>query len=140
MKERILEEAVRSVLQWHCELVLSNNPDYAEAIGCLTTHVMSRVYHDHHGRAFEDQNRMRIYILAQFLRAYIEEQVDAGNEYRGYNQMTEELICGALQEIDFREIAEDLIGDYSPKSAEAVAEDEEFFNIMGFDNYDIDED
>ena len=124
-------------MTWHCQIILKNDPDCASAVECITTHVMTRVYHDRHGRAFEDQNRIRVYILSQFIRAYVEEQVDAGNEYRGYNQMTNELICGALQEINFREIAEDLIGDYSPKSPEAVAEDEEFFEIMGFGNYDI---
>ena len=33
-----------------------------------------------------------------------------------------------------------MIGDYHPKSAEAVAESEEYFEVMGFGNYDIDED
>ena len=127
-------------LTWHCKLIIDNDPDCASAVQCLTTHVMNRIYHDRHGRAFEDQKGARIYVLAQFLRACVEEQIDAGNEYRGYNQMTSELLCGALQGINFREIAEDLIGDYSPKSPEAVAEDEEYFNIMGFGNYDIDED
>ena len=54
--------------------------------------------------------------------------------------MEEELICGALQEISFKEIAEDLIGDYSPKTAEEVAESEEFFQIRGFGDYDVNED
>ena len=54
--------------------------------------------------------------------------------------MAWELISGVLQEIDFREIAENMIGDYTPKSAEDIAENEEYFNIMGFGNYDIDED
>ena len=126
-------------ITWHCELVLNNDTDYAEAVGCLTSHVMSRIYHDRHGKAFEDQRRVRVYFLAQFLRAYVEELVDAEGENRN-NQMEQELICGAIQQIDFREIAEDLIGDYSPKSPEEVAEDEEFFNLMGFGNYDIDED
>ena len=125
---------------FHANLILQNDPDCNDAVKCLTTHVMSRVYHDRHGRAFENQRGARVYVLAQFLRAYVEELTDAGNEYRGYNQMTSELICGALQEIDFREIAETLIGDYSPKSPAEVAEDEEFFQIMGFGNYDIDED
>ena len=127
-------------LTWHCELVLNNAQDCYDEVQCLTSHVMNRVYHDRHGRAYEDQNRVRIYILAQFVRAYVEELVDAGNEYSGYNPMTNELICGAIQQIDFREIAEDLIGDYSPKSPEKVAECEEYFNIRGFGNYDIDED
>ena len=127
-------------MTFHANLILQNDEDCACEVECITSHVMNKIYYNRHGRAFEDQNRVRIYILAQFLRAYIEEKVDAGNEYRGYNQMTEELICGALQEIDFREIAEELIRDYSPKSPEEVAEDEEFFNIMGFCNYDIDED
>ena len=127
-------------MTWHCKLILDNDQDCNCEIACITTHVMTRIYHDRHGRAFEDQNRVRIYILAQFLRAYVEEQVDAGNEYRGYNQMTQELILGALQEIDFREIAEELIRDYTPKSPAEIAENEEFFQIMGFGNYDIDED
>ena len=127
-------------MTWHCGLIINNDPDCYDEIACLTTHVMSRVYHDRHGRAFEDQRRVRIYILAQFLRAYVEEQVDAGNEHGFYSPMAQELICGALQEISFKEIAEDLIGDYSPKSPEQTAEDEEYFNIRGFNNYDIDED
>ena len=127
-------------LTWHCQLIINNDPDCVSAVAVITTHVMTHVYHDRHGRAYEDQNRMRVYILSQFLRAYIEELVDAGNEYNFYNQMTHELILGALQEISFREIAEDLIRDYSPKSPEEIAEDEEYFAVMGFGNYDIDED
>ena len=127
-------------LTWHAELVLSNNPDYAEAVDCLTTHVVSRVYHRYDGRAYEDQRGARINILTQFVRMYVEEITDAGNEYSFSSQMTREIICGALQEIDFREIAENLIRDYSPKSPEEMAESEEYFSIMGFDNYDIDED
>lgn len=127
-------------ITWHCQLILQNDGECAGVVDCLTTHVMTRIYHARNGQAYEDQKRIRIYILSQFIRCYIEEITDAGNEYRGYNQMTHELILGALQEIDFREIAEDLIGDYSPKSPEAVAESEEFFEIMGFGNYDIDED
>ena len=127
-------------MTWHCELIIQNDPDCNDDIKCLTNHVMNKIYHDHSGRAFEDQNRMRIYILSQFVRNYVEEITDSENEYNGYNQMTAELICGALQAIDFRQIAEDLIGDYCPKSAEAIAEYEEYFNIRGFDNYDIDED
>ena len=126
-------------MTWHCKLILDNDPDYAEAVECLTTHVMTRIYHDRHGRAFEDQRRVRVYFLAQFIRAYVEEITDAEGENRN-NQMEQELICGAIQQIDFREIAEDLIGDYSPKGPAEVAENEEFFNIMGFCNYDIDED
>ena len=125
---------------WHCQLILDNDPDCASVIDCLTTHVMSRVYHNYKGEAFEDQKRIRIYILSEFVRCYVEEITDAGNEYRGYNPMTRELLLGALQEIDFREIAETLIGDYSPKSPEETAEDEEYFEVMGFGNYDIDED
>ena len=127
-------------LTWHCQLILRNDEECAGVVDCLTTHVMNHVYHDRHGRAFENQRGARIYVLSQFIRCYVEEITDAGNEYRGYNQMTNELICGALQEIDFREIAEDLIGDYHQKSAEEVAESEEYFMIMGFGNYDIDED
>ena len=126
-------------LTWHCNLVLQNDPDCNYEIACITTHVMTRVYHDRHGQAFEDQRRIRAYYLAQFLRAYIEELVDAEGERRN-NQMTQELLLGALQEIDFREIAQDLIGDYSPKSPAEVAEYEEYFNIRGFNNFDIDED
>ena len=126
-------------LTWHCELIIQNDPDCNDDIACLTSHVMSRVYHDRHGQAYEDQNRVRIYILSQFLRNYIEEITDAGNEHGFYSQMAHELIFGAIQEINFREIAENLIGDYSPKPAEEVAEREEYFNIRGFGNYDIDE-
>ena len=104
------------------------------------THVMNRTYHYYDGRAYEDQRKVRIYKLSQFLRAYVEEVVDAGNEYRFRRPMEDEILCGALQEINFKEIAEDLIGDYSQKTAEQVAESEEYFNIMGFGNYDIDED
>ena len=127
-------------MTWHCQLILQADEECAGVVDCLTSHVMHKIYHAHNGRAFEDQNRVRIYILSQFLRAYVEEITDAGNEYRGYNPMTSKLICGAIQEIDFREIAENLIGDYSPKSPEDVAESEEYFEIMGFGNYDIDED
>ena len=127
-------------LTWHCELVLQNDQDCACAVDCLTTHVMNKVYHDMDGNAFTDQKRIRTYFLSQFIRNYVEELVDAGNESSYYNPMTWEIIVGALQEIDFRKIAEDMIGDYRPKSAEAVAESEEFFNVMGFGNYDIDED
>ena len=127
-------------MTWHCQLILQNDEDCYDAVQCLTTHVMSRIYHDRHGRAFEDQNRVRIYILAKFVRDYVEEITDAGNEHGFYSPMAEELICGALQEIDFREIAEDLIGDYCPKSPEKTAEYEEYFHIRGFSNYDIDED
>lgn len=126
-------------MTWHCQLILQNDQDCACEVECLTSHVMNRVYHDRHGQPYSDQRKIRTYILAQFIRAYVEEITDAEGEGRN-SPMAQELICGALQEIDFREIAEDLIGDYSPKSAEAVAEDEEFFNIMGFGNYDIDED
>ena len=127
-------------ITWHCELIIKNDPNCDCEIACIVTHVMNHVYHRYDGRAYEDQRGARIYVLSKFLRAYVEEQVDANNEHGFNNPMLQELILGALQEINFREIAEDLIGDYSPKPAEAVAEDEEFFNIMGFGNYDIDED
>ena len=127
-------------MTWHCQIILQNDEECASAVECLTTHVMSRVYHRYDGRAYENQKPVRICVLAQFIRNYVEEITDSENEYRGYDPMTNEIICGALQEIDFKEIAEDLIGDYSPKSAEETAEDEEFFQIMGFGNYDIDED
>ena len=127
-------------LTWHCELVIKNDADCVDDVECITTHVMTHIYHDHNGNAFTDQKRVRIYVLSEFLRAYVEELVDAGNEHGDHNQMTAELICGALQEIDFRSISETLIGDYLPKSPEAVAEDEEYFNIRGFGNFDIDED
>ena len=127
-------------MTWHCEIILQNDEECAGVIDCLRTHVMTRIYHDYAGRAYEDQRKARIYILSEFLRNYIEEIVDAGNEYSFYRPMTQELIVGALQEIDYREIAEDLIGDYSPKSPAEIAESEEYFNIMGFGNYDIDED
>lgn len=127
-------------LTWHCELVIKNDKECACVADCLTTHIMNHVYHDYAGRPYTDQKRIRTYFLSQFLKNYIEELVDAGNESSFYNPMTHEIICGALQAIDFREIAEDMIEDYSPKSAEAVAESEEYFEIMGFGNYDIDED
>jgi len=126
-------------MTFHCKLIIDNDKNYNDEVQCLTTHVMNKIYHAHNGRAFEDQNRVRIYILAQFVRAYVEEITDAGNEHGFYDPMLQELLLGALQEVDFREIAETLIGDYSPKSPETVAEYEEYFHIRGFDNYDIDE-
>ena len=127
-------------LTWHCELIFKNDEECECVADCLTTHVMNRTYHDYAGRPYTDQRKARIYILSEFLKNYVEEITDAGNEYSYYRPMTHELICGALQEIDFREIAENMIGDYSPKPAEAVAESEEYFEVMGFGNYDIDED
>ena len=127
-------------MTFHCKLILDNDPDCNDDVECITTHVMTRIYHDRHGRAYSDQRGARIYILAQYLRGYVEELTDTGNEYRGYNQMAQELLLGAIQEISFKEIAEDLIGDYSPKSPAEIAEREEYFNIRGFGNYDIDED
>ena len=127
-------------ITWHCQLVLQNDEECAGVCDCLVSHVMNRVYHDYNGNAYTDQRRVRTYVLSEFLRNYIEELVDAGNENSYYNPMAWELLIGALQEIDFRRIAEDMIGDYAPKSAEAVAESEEFFNIMGFGDYDIIED
>lgn len=127
-------------LTWHCALVLKNDEECACVTDCLTTHVMNHVYHDYEGRPYTDQRRVRTYVLSQFLRTYVEEIVDAGNEHSYYSPMTQEIICGALQEIDFREIAEDMIGDYSPKSPAEIAESEEYFQVMGFANYDIDED
>ena len=127
-------------MTFHCQLVLQNDEECADVCDCLTTHVMRRVYHDHNGHAYTNQNSVRVYILSKFLRNYVEELVDIGNEYSYRNQMTNELVLGAIQEIDFREIAEGLIGDYSPKSPAEVAESEEVFGIMGFGNYDIDED
>ena len=127
-------------MTWHCELMIKNDQDYSDDITCIVTHVMNHVYHNYKGEAYHDQRQARITVLSEFLKAYIEEITDAGNEYSFYRPMTHELILGALQEIDFREIAETLIGDYSPKPAEEVAEREEYFNIRGFNNYDIDED
>ena len=127
-------------MTWHCELVLKNDRDCQCAVECITTHVMNHVYHDYQGRPYSDQMKERIYVLSKFLRNYVEEITDANNEYNRYDPMGSELICGALQEISFREIAETLIGDYSPKTAEEIADNEEYFNIMGFGNYDIDED
>ena len=126
-------------LTWHCQLIIDNDPNCSDDVQCLVNHVMHKIYHDHNGRAFEDQRRVRVYFLAQFVRAYVEEITDAEGEGRN-NPMEQELLLGALQEIDFREIAEELIRDYTPKSPETVAEYEEYFNIMGFGNYDIDED
>lgn len=127
-------------LTFHCELVLKNDAECAGVCDCLTVHVMNRVYHDYNGNPYTDQRRARIYVLSEFLKNYVEELVDIGNEYNYRNQMGNELILGAVQEIDFREIAEDMIGGYSPKSPAEIAESEEYFNIMGFGNYDIDED
>ena len=127
-------------LTWHCQLVLQNDEECASVADCLTTHVMNRIYHDMDGNAYTEQRRVRAYVLSEFLRNYLEEITDAGNENSSYNPMTWEIIVGAIQEIDFRRIAEDMIGDYSPKSAEAVAESEELFNVMGFGDYDVDED
>ena len=124
-------------LTWHCELVLQNDQDCACAVECFTTHVMNRIYHDTDGNAFTDQRRIRTYFLSQFLKNYVEEITDAGNESSFYRPMTWEIIVGALQEIDFRQIAEDMIGDYRPKSAEAVADNEAYFETMGFGDFDI---
>ena len=132
-------EKIMNDLTWHCELVLRNDQDCLTACECLTTHVMNKVYHDYNGRAYEDQRRIRIYILSQFLRNYVEERTDAGNEHGYYSPMAHEIIYGAIQEIDFRQIAEGMIGDYSPKSPAKIAESEEYFEVMGFGNYDIDE-
>lgn len=127
-------------LTWHCELIFKNDEECNCVADCLTTHVMNKIYHDYNGNAYTDQKRIRIYMLSQFIRNYVEEIVDIGNEYRWRRPMEDELILGALQEIDFRKIAEDMIGEYSPKSAEDVADNEEYFATMGFGNYDIDED
>ena len=127
-------------ITWHCQLIIQNDPDCNDDVECITTHVMTRIYHDRNGRAYSDQRKARIYVLSEFIRNYVAELTDAGNAYRGYNQMTAELILGAIQEIDFRSIAEDLIGDYSPRSPAEIAENEEYFTIMGFGDYDIDED
>ena len=127
-------------MTFHCQLILKNDEECAGVVDCLTTHVMNRTYHDYRGRPYADQRKARVCVLSEFIKNYIEELTDCGNEYSFRNQMTHELICGAIQEIDFREIAEDLIGDYSPKTAEEVAESEEYFNVRGFGNYDIDED
>ena len=127
-------------LTWHCELIFRNDEECAGVADCLTTHVMNKIYHDYEGRAYLNQKNSRIYILSEFLKNYVEEVIDIDNEHGYRDPMGNELICGALQEINFREIAESLIGDYSPKPAEEVAESEEYFQIMGFSNYDIDED
>ena len=127
-------------LTWHCGIILQNDPDCYDDVQCITSHVMNKIYHRYDGRAYEDQRKIRTYVLAQYLRAYIEEVTDAGNEHGFYSPMAQELILGALQEISFKEIAEDLIGDYHQKSPDEVAEYEEYFNIRGFGNYDIDED
>ena len=127
-------------MTFHCKLVLQNDEECASVCDCLTTHVINRVYHDRNGDPYTDQNRARVYVLSEFLSNYVEELADAGSEYSFRNQLTQELILGALQEIDFREIAEDLIRSYSPKSPEEIADSEEFFNVMCFGNYDIDED
>ena len=127
-------------MTFHCKLILDNDQDCNCAVDCLTTHVMNHLYHDHNGDPLADQRQARVYVLSEFIRNYVEETTDAGNEYNRREPMACELICGAIQEIDFMEIAEDLIRDYSPKSPDEVAESEEFFNVMCFGNYDIDED
>ena len=127
-------------MTFHANLIIQNDPDCSDDVTCLTSHVMNKIYHDYRGRAYSDQTKARTYILSQFLKAYIEEITDFENENSYHSPMTEELICGAIQEINFREIAETLIGDYSPKSPNEIAEYEEYFNIRGFSNYDIDED
>ena len=127
-------------LTWHCQLIIDNDPDCNDDVACLVTHVMNKIYHDYRGRAYSDQRQARIAVLSEFLKAYIEEITDAEGEHGYNNPMIQELILGTLQEINFREIAETLIDDYSPKPAEEVAEREEYFNIRGFGNYDIDED
>ena len=127
-------------LTWHCQLILQNDEECACVADCLTTHIMNKIYHDHHGNAYTDQRRVRTYVLSQFLKGYVEEVTDSGNEYSFYRPMTQEIILGAIQEIDFRKIAEQLINDYSPKSPAEVADNEEYFQTMGFGNYDIDED
>lgn len=127
-------------ITYHCKVIIDNDEEYANAVDCLTTHVVSKVYHRFDGQAYEDQKKARSYVLSTYIRRYVEEITDAAKEYFGKSPMAKELLLGAIQEIDFREISEDLIGDYSPKSTEEVAENEEFFNAMGFSNYDIDED
>ena len=127
-------------MTFHCNLILQNDEECAGVVDCLTTHVMNHVYHDCHGNAYTDQRRVRTYVLSQFLRGYVEEVTDSENEYSFHRPMTVELILGAIQEVNFREIAENLIGDYSPKSPAEIAESEEYFEVMGFGNYDIDED
>ena len=124
-------------LTWHCQLIFQNDEECNCVADCLTTHVMNKIYHDTDGNAFTDQKRIRTYFLSQFLKNYVEEITDAGNESSFYRPMTWEIIVGALQEIDFRQIAEDMIGDYRPKSAEAVADNEAYFETMGFGDYDI---
>ena len=125
---------------FHCQLILQNDAECSGVVDCFRTHVMNHVYHNHNGEAYTDQKRIRTYVLSQFIKNYVEETTDIGNEHGYYSPMTCELLLGALQEIDFRQIAEDLIGDYSPKSPAEIAESEEYFGIMGFGNYDIDED
>ena len=127
-------------MTYHCNLILQNDEECAGVVDCLTTHVMSKIYHDYAGRAYLDQRKARAYVLSEFLRNYVEEITDSANEYFGRSPMGQELICGALQEVSFKESAETLIGDYSPKSPAEVAESEEYFEVMGFGNYDIDED
>ncbi len=127
-------------MTWHCKLILVNDEECTEVVDCFTTHVMSRVYHDWRGEAYPNQRNARISVLSEFIKAYVEEITDAGNERNLHSPMAQELIWGALQEVDWREIAEDMIGDYSPKSPAEIADNEEYFNIMGFGDYDIDED
>lgn len=120
--------------------MIKNDAECACVADCFTTHVMNHVYHDYNGDAYTDQRKARTYVLSKFLRAYVEETSDIGNEHGYYDPMAWEIVSVALREINFREIAENLIGDYSPKSPAEIADNEEYFNIMGFNNYDIDED
>ena len=126
-------------LTWHCEVILRNDEECTGVVDCFTTHVMNRVYHNYKGEAYTDQKPVRICVLAQYIRMYVEEITGSENE-NSFNQMIKELICGALQEIDFKEIAENLIGDYHQKSPAEVADSEEFFEAMGFRDYEVNED
>lgn len=125
-------------ITWHCSVILQNDEEYAEVVDCLTVHVMNHVYHNYKGEAYANQKPIRVCVLAQFIREFVEELTDYDGSH--HNPMVAELLCGALQEISFKEIAENLIDDYSSLSAEEVAENEERFCIMGLDNYDVNED
>ena len=125
---------------WHVKLVLDNDYELQEVTDCLTTHVMNKVYHDYEGKAYTDQKKARIFRLADFLKNFVIGYTDAEHESERYDAITAEIICGALQEVDFREIAEEYIDGYYNKTPAEVAESEEFFEVMGFGDYDVDED
>ena len=125
---------------WHVKLVLDNDYELQEVTDCLTTHVMNKIYHDYEGNAYTDQKKARIFRLADFLKNFVIGYTDAEHESERYDAITAELILVAIGEVEWTKIAEEYIDGYYHKSPNEVAESEEFFEVMGFSNYDIDED